>query len=43
MSSKFLIPRLGVMAGFVPAIVRSRARSAQGGASPLQVNLRRPV
>jgi len=32
-----------VIAGLVPATVRSRARSVQGGASPLQVNLLRPV
>src|SRR5215467_10682630 len=32
-----------VIAGLVPAIVRSRARSVQGGASPLQVILLRPV
>src|SRR5215468_1954937 len=32
-----------VIARFKRAIVRSRARSVQGGASPLQVNLLRPV
>ncbi len=32
-----------VMPALVAGIVRSRARSVQGGASPLQVNLLRPV
>jgi len=41
-----LVPAYGWKAmfavGLVPAIVRSQARSVQGGANPLQVNLLRP-
>ena len=32
-----------VVAGLFPATVRLQARSVQGGANPLQVNLLRPV